>query len=423
MGTYSISGGGVAPGGEESYGYQDIMPMMHGLEPDRVSGAGDAFHQLADRLDSLRNALKSTGERMAANGSWQGSAAQSAMKSFQQLHDQTAQLSAQSRQSGNTLHWLGGDVMPQYKSIQSPQVASGWEQGLSTVVQATTAPGAINEAINGAPDGNSKANSAAHDYLKTFNGHLQTADNAMPKSLASPNPGSFSGNSWAPASGSHSGSNTGSGTGGGGSAGVPGVGVGGVGGGMPGSGGSGGGGAPGHLSSSSVNPFSKTHLPSTGSPSNASLQGYTPPTGGGAGSPFAGTPGGMTGGGSANPFNRMPMPGVGSRFGAPGENAMAGEKALGENALKAGKGGLPGEEGLGPKGAAGDAAGADGAAGEAAGAGAAEAGAGEAGGANAMPMGGGGGGQQDKERQRQAWMHEDTNIWGLPEEETGSTIG
>src|SRR5262249_20346282 len=52
----------VCPGGESAYGYQEIMAMMHNLDPGQVSGAGTAFLNLADKLDSLRSALQNAGD-------------------------------------------------------------------------------------------------------------------------------------------------------------------------------------------------------------------------------------------------------------------------------------------------------------------------------------------------------------------------
>lgn len=403
---YSIKPNSVGPGGEEAYSYQAIMPMMHGLEPYKASGAGDAFINLAGKLDDIANKLKNTGDQLAANKSWRGSAATAAMEKFQQLHDQTAKLAAQSRQTGNTLHWLGNDVMPQYKAIPDPQVASGWEQALSTGVQATTTPGAIMELMGGGPNGSSKANSAAQDYLKTFNQHLATANNALPDNVTGPgNPQSNNG-PWQTPPGGGPASTHGSP--------VTGYPPGGYSGGGPVGGGSG---TPPYTPPGAYTPpgggrAAPPKLPSGGGPtSTGTLQGYTPPPGGGTPSPFGGgSPGGMPGGG-ANPFSPLgTMPGGGP---GAGEGGLPGGGGPGE--------GLAGESGL-ADGAAGDAAAADGAAaGEAAGAAGAEGAEGT--GMAGMPMGGSGSGQQDKERQRQAWMHEDEDIWGVPKDDVGPVIG
>ena len=392
----------MGPGGEESFGYQQIMPMMHGLEPEKVAGAGDAFANLAGKLESLRDALTAAADH--AGQSWRGKAAAAAMAKIQQLHDQTAQLAAQSRTAGNTLSWLGGEVMPQYKAIPAPQVESGLMQDLSTGIQATTVEGLSNLVVNGAPDGSAKANSAAQDYLRTFNQHLATANNAMPKNLSAPgNFGAYQNANWAPSAGNHSGPGNGGGTGGSGY------------GGLGGPSGAGGGGVPGY-SAPSANPFHPGKLPG-GGPS-ASLQGYAPPSSGSAPvSPFgAGSPGGMaSGGGSANPFARMGVMPGGAGGGLPGAGSLG--KGL-PGASLPGEG-LPGEGSVAP-GAAGSAS-ADGAAG-AAGAEAAGAAGAEGGGMTGMPMAGGGAGQQEKERQRQAWMEEDDSIWGMPDTTMGPII-
>lgn len=401
-GCYATPQGNVEPGGEQVYGYRKIMSLMHGLEPGDVSAAGDAFKNLSGKLESLRSVLQSAGDQLAGNESWQGSAAGSAMRHFQQLHDQTAQLSAQSQTAGATLHWLGDDVMPHYKSIPNPTVASGAEQGFGTALH-IAASGITGS--SGSVNGTAAADAKAQDYLKTFNGHLATANVAMPVNLARPQIGS--GNYHAlPGNNSGSGSGSGSGAGSGSTSGYTGV---------PGPNTPGGAGVPSYVSPSSANPFSSSKLPHGGAGPSASLQGYAPPTIGSTASPFgSGASNATTGGGSANPFSRMTIvPG-----GAPGYR---------------GRGPGPGEENLTPHedntvprnlkpepGPTDDPAGA----GSTESAGAAGAETGEDAGSRGMPMGSGGsGGSQDQERQRQAWMNEDKTIWGAPDEEIGSVIG
>lgn len=413
-GSYPVRNSPVGPGGEESFDYQQVMQMMHGLDPGQVASAAEVLTGLADQLDSLRSALKSAAAQASQN--WSGTAAQSAMNQFQVLHDQTAQLAAQSRTAGNTLHWLGNDVMPKYQSLPSPQVAGGWKGLVADAAQGVVSgKGGIEEAMAGGP-GKAKANSATQDYLKTFNQHLATANNAMPKTLASPATPGRQSTAWGAAPGGHAGSSAAAGPG-------PGSGYDKASGSSAPSGG-----APAsYAAPSTANPFTASKLPHSATASNASLQGYTPPAGTGA-SPYG--PGALgprvTSGGGANPFARMPVvPGGAARYGsgaAEGESGLGSEAAkLGENDMPGETGTLPGENGGagasdGTPGAA-DAAGAEAAGSEAAGA----AGAGE--GAAGMPMAaGGGGGGQDRERQRQAWMSEDQSIWGLPDEDIGSVL-
>lgn len=413
-GSYPVRNSAVGPGGEESFGYQQVMQMMHGLDPGQVGNAADLLTGLAEQLDSLRGALKSAAAQASQN--WSGTAAQSAMNQFQVLHDQTAQLAAQSRTAGNTLNWLGNDVMPKYQSLPSPQVAGGWEGLVADAAQGVVSgKGGIEEAMAGGP-GKAKADSAAQDYLKTFNQHLATANNAMPKSLASSATPGRQSTAWGTAPGGHAGSSAVAGTG-------PSSGYNKA----SGSGAPSGGAPASYAAPSTANPFTASKLPHSATASNASLQGYTPPAGTGT-SPYG--PGALrpkvTSGGGANPFARMPVVPGASRYGA---GAAEGESGLGSESAKVGETGMPGETGTlpGENGATGgtadgatgaaDAAGAETAGSEAAGA----AGSGED--AAAMPMGAGGGGSdQGRERQRQAWMNEDQSIWALPDEDIGPVL-
>lgn len=428
---YQITVNSVSAGGEEqSMGYEQIMAHLHGLKPEEVAQAAESFRQLGDTLNTMATRLASAGDQLA--GQWSGAAAAKAMTRFQELHDQTATLAAQAHTTAGVMKWVGGEVMPQFQQLQSPQVMSGgqgWAAG-SVAGPGAGIVGAIGGAVMGA-EGKAKADQAARQYMSTLNQHLVQANQMLPPSTTGPAAWHSRGNTSYNLS-NHGGSLAGTGAGSSGGAGYSGSG-----------GGVGGGGGGPFAAQTSAGHFSA-------STPSASLQGYAPPqSGGGAVSPYGGgAPSSMaTGGGSANPFSRMPMvPGGGTspggvlgEKGLPGESGIPGESALGKGGPLGksglpGKGvpgeGMPGESGLAP-GAAGDAGGsagaaaagdaASGAAGEAAGA--AGAGAGEAGGMGAMPMGGAGGGQQEKERQRQAWLHEDDNIWGLPDEEIGPIIG
>lgn len=422
MSTYNIQPNSVSPGGEEqSMSYQEIMRILHGLKPGDVASAGAAFENLGKVLDGVAEKLRNTAMKLAADNSWRGAAAQAAMTKFQQLHDQAAQLAANAHTTANSVNWIGHDVLPKYKAIPNPQVMGSSESdavvGGATFGAAGAASGYALGAMGIGPDGQAKADKAAREYMSTLNGHLASA----------PFPQTIQGPGTEPSIGTGQWITPGSGGGGGSRAGGSAPGYGGVG----GSGGSGAG-APiaGYTPPADAGQFNPAKLPSGGTGSAGSLQGYSPP-GGGAGSPFgAGSPGTITtGGGSANPFSRMGMmpgeEGLG-RGGLPGEEGIPGESGLGKGGLP-GEEGLPGESGL-ADGAASDvgSAATDGAAGEAAGAdaaGAAGAEGAEGMGMNGMPMAGSGSGQQDKERQRQAWMHEDDEIWGVPEHDVGPVIG
>ena len=411
MPTYNIQPNSVSPGGEEqNMPYQQIMPILHGLAPGDVASAGAAFENLGKTLDAVAENLRKTAMKLAADNSWRGAAAQAAMDKFQQLHDQAAQLAANAHTTANSVNWIGNEVLPKYKAIPAPQVmgASSADAAAGSAIGSVVMPGAggvlgagagyVAGALGIGPDGQAKADTAARQYLASLNGHLASAP--FPSSISGSDPFSKGGQGGWITPGSHGGGGSGYGGGSG------------IGGGMGGAGGAGGGAPmPGYSPSAGAGHFTPAKLPSN-APS-ASLQGYATPTGSPTGSPFGpGSPGGVNpmGGGSANPFSRMPttMPVGGfGKGGLPGAGSIPGESGLAKSAA--------GEAGAAAEGAAGEAARA-----EAAGA----AGAAEGGGMAGMPMtGAAGSGQQDKERQRQAWMHEDEDIWGVPQDDIGPIIG
>jgi uncharacterized protein YukE len=408
--SYNIKPNTVSPAGEEeSMGYQEIMQNLHNLKPGDVASAADAFKNLGTVLDNIASDLANTGNQLSQQ--WQGAAAQAAMTKFQQLHDQAAQLAAQAHTTSNVAGWVGNDVLPQYKNIPDPQVMSKSESD-AVIGGAIGGPGgAMAGTVLGAfgigSDGSAKADQAARGYLASLNGHLATANASLPNTVTGPNSSGMGGLGTLSGSTTHTGSGTGSGYGG--------SGYGGVG----GSGGTGPG--PGVQNYPTPGGTTPVKLPTGGPGPTGTLQGYTPPPGGGSVPPFGGgSPGGLaTGGGSANPFSRMAMmPGGGSGFGG-GDEGLPGEGSglAGEDAL-AGESGLANGADTGSV-AAGE--GADAAGAEAAGAAGAEGAEGM--GMTGMPMGGSGSGQQDKERQRQAWMHEDEDIWGVPKEDIGPVLG
>lgn len=417
-GTGPVAGGSTGAGvpavdtsGADIQGmsYQEIMPKLHGLDPDQFAAASKAFGQLESALDNITASLRRTGESFAANQSWRGAAAQKAMDKFQDMHDQASVLSAQCSQAKTSLSWFSDATRP-YQQIPDPQVVSATKADeimaapLDALNPVAGAGGAwVASKLGIGPDGQNTADKAARDYMNSYNQQLAKLDKSLPNDQ---NPQDRGGQNFSHPGSSQQGSGSGSGAGqlsGSGSAGgVPGSATGGA-----------GANVPGYSSRSSANPFASSQTAKAPSitPANASLQGYTPPPTG-TGSPFAGaSPGGA--GGSANPFARMaPMPG-GVGAGALGER-IPGEESPGKSGLSEGEAGVKDAAAEGT--ASGEGVGGEAARAEAAGA--------REGAGGGMPMGGaGGGGDQDKERQRQAWMNEDQSIWGVPDEDVGPIIG
>jgi hypothetical protein len=394
-GAYLIQKGIIAPDGV-LLGFHQIMSILHGLNPAEVTALSRDCTGLARSLDDVLAMVQSAASLLAVSGTWEGAAAGAAMSYFQTTFNQAAKLSAQARTAAGTMAWLGGDVLPRFQEIPVPAVASGTEQGVSSTLHQWLGGNAVN--------GRAAADSAAQDYIKTLNGHLATANEAMPGEAATPRGGSAGSRKWASSPGNHARSGGSTGT-------VPGPGYtsvrspasSGGGGGVPGSLASAGGGSvPAYSPLPGAGSYAPGKLPSGGAGPAGSLQGYEAPSGGGGAGSFALGPSGpgVGGGGSVPRVPVVPGPGFGPVNPGPKPPEPLHDVVPPENVP-------PGSP-------------------AAAGAAAGEARAGAAGaeGSSGMPMGGmgGGGGEQDKERQREAWMFEDKNIWGAPEGFTGPII-
>jgi hypothetical protein len=420
----------VSPSEVSGMDVNQIMSILHGLDVDGVTEAADAHMNLASKLEQVASRLVSNAHTLA--GSWQGTAAQAAMDKFQQMHNQTSQLAAQAKQTGQVLHWTAG-VMQKYKNLPTPQGESATQADEQTGARIGGAIGgvpgsAIGDATGavagffGIGGGNqAKANAQAQKYLNALNQHLVAANNALPTTIGQT---TELGNTGLGAA--HTGMSGGAASGPGPVASAPlisphpGSVVGTT---SPGTGLSG----PAHISK-----FNGAPLPHGDGGPNASLQGYTPPPGGTSTLPPPGTTTPPPPPGSGN----MP-PGLVPGGPVPNNNGPGPDGGLTEDGPLPGDAGgdaLAGADGAGADGAAANGAIGDGAVSDVA----AESGAitgadGEIGAADAsavgaegegagFPMMGGGSGQQDKERQRQAWMNEDTDIWGVPRDNVGSVI-
>lgn len=420
----------VSPSEVSGMDVSQIMSILHGLDVDGVTEAADAHMNLASKLEQVSSRLASNAHTLA--GSWQGTAAQAAMDKFQQLHNQTSQLAAQARQTGQVLHWTAS-VMQKYKNLPTPQGESA--------TQADEQTGAhIGGAIGGAPGsaigdatgavagffgiggGNqAKANAQAQKYLNALNQHLVAANNALPTTIGqSPELGNTG---LGPA---RTGTSGGAVSGPGPVASAPPVSP------YPGSGA--GTASPG-TGPSGPAPTGKFHgapLPNSG-PGPGTLQGYTPPPGNTSTPPPPGptttpppgpgnVPPGLVPGGPVPNNSNGPGPDDapaedGPLSGDGGGDALAGVD--GADADGAAAGGALGDGPVSDIAAeSGVVTGADGEIGAADGSAVGAEGEGMG-----FPMtGGAGSGQQDKERQRQVWMNEDTDIWGVPKDSVGSVI-
>lgn len=386
----------VTPSETSGMDAPSVMGILHNLDVDGVREAASAHTALGETLDRIGTNLMAHGNTLA--GSWQGDAAQAAVETFQQMHSQTTQLAAQAKQTGQVLHWTA-NVMEQYKNLptpagdaSTPAPTPGGAPG-AAIGDVTAAVAGI---VNPAAGHQAKVNAQAQQYLNELNQHLVTANNSMPPSIGHAHS--------APATGSaHGGTVTGASGGAGRSAGGQGSGP--YTGTGPAPGSSVPGAGPGTGSPSGTPATTAAPLPHA--PSTAALQSSAAPAPAPA-APSVPAPAAAAPGGTAVP----PMVPVGPASGASGSSSASGgslgsttdEDDSEESSTLASAEEPEGEDS--DNATIGDRK-QNAASGE----------------GSALPMmGGSGGGQSGAERQREAWINEDKNIWGLPQGDIGPEI-
>jgi uncharacterized protein YukE len=184
-----------------------IMAILHGLSPGDVQAAGDAHTALGTTLDRVAGRLDANARTLSQN--WSGSAAQGAIGQFQQLHGHMVTLARQALQVGTVLSWLGGDVLPQFVSLPDPQVSTAslvFGDALAGTVVGSTVGGPVGGVTGGAVgaakglldelDGSAQAaaNRTAQEYIARLSGYLVIADQSLPDAIgAAPATGGGSG--------------------------------------------------------------------------------------------------------------------------------------------------------------------------------------------------------------------------------------
>jgi hypothetical protein len=386
-----------------------IMPLLHSLQPAAVASAGRAHAALGQTLSNLADRLAFHAQTLAEN--WTGAAASNAVTSLQQVHAQTLTTAQAATQAGAVLNWLGNVVLPQFKNLPDPR--SGLLNSAGGIIAGIThAASDLSGTVSAtaAANATSAADTVARSYLTALNAYLVEANNNLPAQtgissypideqlrLAPSSSGTgarvvgtgaaigrTTGSS--PSSGRGATSKVGStaATGGGKSSGAAGS------------------RSPGSSGGSSPVPGSLQSAPAQ--PGAGSSPSQVVPGGPGSGIGDPGTSTSTMTGNSSLPG--LTVPGLSPRgyaiqSGSPGASATTGEISSDASAPLA-SGAISSQDAAGTSGVGG--ASTDGAMG------------------GGFPMMGGAPGQSDKERRRQAWMNEDEDIWGAPKDCVPSVI-
>ncbi|HTS95879.1 MAG TPA: hypothetical protein VMI33_04600 [Streptosporangiaceae bacterium] len=349
--SFQIRQSPVTPSSVSGLTAAEIEQMFSYLpDPGLVTESGAAHTKASQVLSDIADQLVKHVQMLHQN--WTGTAAQTAVGSFQQLHETAIGLAQASAKTGAVLTWMGG-ILPFYKSYQAPP--------LSLI-------GHIEAAV-----GDNPSDKAAQAVLERFNNRLVQANSNLPPEVTKNLPNG----TWkdlgvpltaGPAGGSGAGGAA-SGLAGGG------LGPGGVSGVVPGGSGPGGATGVGKIgglsggSHGSAGPAPVDKLAGGGTPGPATPGGLTPgapgtggPPGtvapGGPGGGFPVVPGGAPGdgvpvgevpGGAGIAGDGVPVGEVPGGAGIPGDGVPVGEVPgaagiAGDGALPAGA--FPGEPGL-----------------------------------------------------------------------------
>jgi hypothetical protein len=156
-----------------------IMPLLHGLQPAAVADAGRAHAALGQTLSNLADRLAFHAQTLAEN--WTGTAASNAVTSLQQIHAQTLATAQAATQAGAVLNWLGNVVLPQFKNLPDPR--SGLLNSAGSVITGIAhAARDLSGTVSGAAAANatSAADTVARSYLTALNTYLVEANSNLP---------------------------------------------------------------------------------------------------------------------------------------------------------------------------------------------------------------------------------------------------
>ena len=164
-GYYSSSTGGMTA--------EQAKALVDPTEPRPVADAGTAFTSASGALQEVAQNLIGHAQRLS--GAWNGTAADTAMPQFQQLHDTAINLANASQATGSVLAWHATTIMQWYKD-QINQLAQAKQARLSGL------GGLINKAKD-ALEGHDPEDVAAANQMAKYNNRISQAYNSLPTTV------------------------------------------------------------------------------------------------------------------------------------------------------------------------------------------------------------------------------------------------
>lgn len=159
-----------------------IMPLLHGLQPGAVTDAGQAHLRLGQNLAATADRLAAHGQTLLEN--WTGQSSDTAMARLEQVHAQTLTLAQAATQAGDVLTWLGQTVLPSFKELPDPR-GGLLNAGGSLITGLEHAAGYLtgNTSAAAAAAASSAADATARNYLTALNGYLVEASSNLPTAM------------------------------------------------------------------------------------------------------------------------------------------------------------------------------------------------------------------------------------------------
>jgi len=97
---------------------EEIMEILRGLDPGSVAAAGASYLAAADALDTLAERIARHAQALAEH--WDGAAADAALDCMRDSRERARSAAARAKQAGAALTWLGGEVLPGFRSLPDP---------------------------------------------------------------------------------------------------------------------------------------------------------------------------------------------------------------------------------------------------------------------------------------------------------------
>jgi hypothetical protein len=97
---------------------EEIMEVLRGLDPASVAAAGASYRAAAGALETLADRIARHMETLAEH--WDGTAADTALASLRHSRERALDAAARAKRTGAALTWLGGEVLPAFRSRPDP---------------------------------------------------------------------------------------------------------------------------------------------------------------------------------------------------------------------------------------------------------------------------------------------------------------